>query len=140
MAACGNASTTSPAAQSSGARSTSPAAGGPIEVLLLDFALALEAEVATAGEVTFAVRNAGEVPHELVVTSTDLDAAELPVDALLVDEGAVEVVARSSLLDIGGTEELTVDLPAGHYVLICNLPGHYDPAQDVGMHANFEVR
>jgi uncharacterized cupredoxin-like copper-binding protein len=31
--------------------------------------------------------------------------------------------------------ELALDLEAGPYVLICNVPGHYES----GMHAAFEV-
>ena len=40
-------------------------------------------------------------------------------------------------LDIapGDTPELELSLDAGHYVLICNLPGHYTQ----GMHSEFEV-
>jgi uncharacterized cupredoxin-like copper-binding protein len=35
----------------------------------------------------------------------------------------------------GSTANLTVDLDAGTYVVMCNLPGHFER----GMHAVFEV-
>ena len=43
----------------------------------------------------------------------------------LVDE--VEDIA------VGATASLPVDLAAGHYILICNIPAHYTS----GMHAEF---
>lgn len=116
-----------------------PDDAGPVSVALLDFNLVVEPATAAAGTITFAVRNGGEVPHDFVVVATELDAAALPVDQLKVDETAVEVVDRLAVIQPGATEELTVELEAGHYVLICNLAGHYDPAMDVGMRANFEV-
>ena len=44
-------------------------------------------------------------------------------------------------LPVGETEEISVDLDAGHYVLVCNI---YDEDEDEahyqeGMQANFEV-
>lgn len=36
----------------------------------------------------------------------------------------------------GASKDLTLTLPAGHYALICNVPGHYAG----GMHADLTVR
>jgi uncharacterized cupredoxin-like copper-binding protein len=53
-----------------------------------------------------------------------------------VDEGQVDVVARSA--DIQGAQSVGVraTLEPGSYVLICNIPAHYQ----LGMHASMTVR
>jgi hypothetical protein len=79
-----------------------------------------------AGHHTIALTNNGE-GHELLLFRTDLGAAVLPVDT----KG--DVIEDSPLLhkvlDSGGSPEsnqsLPVTLDPGHYVAICNLPGHY---------------
>ena len=93
----------------------------------------------------FSVTNDGpEDVHELVVISTDLDAGDLPTDEHgAVDESGegMEVIDEIEDLPVGETEEISVDLDAGHYVLVCNI---YDEDEDEahyqeGMQANFEV-
>ncbi len=97
----------------------------------------LSAASADAGTVTFTVSNTGTVEHEFVVLSTDLAAADLPFDASAneaEEEGAgVTPVDEIGSIMPGEVKTLTVDLPAGHYALICNLPGHYQ----AGMRADF---
>jgi uncharacterized cupredoxin-like copper-binding protein len=90
-----------------------------------------------AGTVTFVVTNDGAAEHEFVVLSTDLAAKDLPYDASAAEaeeegDGITPVDEIGSIMP-GETLSLTVDLPAGHYVLICNLPGHYQ----MGMRADF---
>ena len=86
------------------------------------------------GDVTFDVQNEAEQTHEFVVIKTDLAEDALPLNDEGVDEEGegVEVIDD---VESGGSQSLTVDLDAGSYDLICNLPGHY--AQ--GMHAPFTV-
>jgi uncharacterized cupredoxin-like copper-binding protein len=81
-----------------------------------------------AGTVTFNVINSGLILHNFKVARTDLDPAALPVDSsvFMVDETQVDVLAASSDLPGGGTEQVIVDLPPGNYVLFCNLAGHYE--------------
>jgi uncharacterized cupredoxin-like copper-binding protein len=91
-----------------------------------------------SGRITFRVDNADSVEvHELVVARSDLAAAELPLDSLgeEVDESALEVVDEVEDVAPAAAGELTVDLQPGHYVLLCNLPGHYGAS----MFADFEV-
>ncbi|MBC7644948.1 MAG: cbb3-type cytochrome c oxidase subunit I [Thermoleophilia bacterium] len=88
-----------------------------------------------AGTVTFAVRNAGSMPHLLVVLKTDTPAAELPQgDGGLAKEtgrvAAVEQMAPGSPI-----QYVTLDLKPGKYVLLCNVPGHYS----LGQYAAFTV-
>ncbi len=54
-----------------------------------------------------------------------------------VDEEGEGVTHIDEVEDIAGgsSESLTVKLDAGKYVLICNLPSHYEQ----GMHTGFTV-
>jgi uncharacterized cupredoxin-like copper-binding protein len=114
---------------------------GHISAVLTEFDLTISSPSAPAGEVTFEVKNAGELPHELLVIRTDLDAAELPFDDFKVVEEGLDIVARIEDLAAGESGRLTAELEAGHYVLICNLSGHYEESQfGPGMRVNFEVR
>jgi uncharacterized cupredoxin-like copper-binding protein len=113
---------------------------GVIAVSLSEMDLLLSGATAPAGAVTFQIRNAGELPHELVVIRTDKDATQLPVEEVKVVERRLEIVARSEHLAAGQESTLNVDLAPGHYVLICNLSGHYEQSQfGPGMRANFDV-
>ena len=110
---------------------------GGVGVTLADFSVTPDENSASAGDVTFDVTNDAEQTHEFVVIKTDLAEDQLPLDDEGVDESADGVEVVDEIEDVGGGSEqsLTVNLDAGSYVLICNLPGHY--AQ--GMHAAFTV-
>ncbi|MEJ2710267.1 MAG: plastocyanin/azurin family copper-binding protein [Anaerolineales bacterium] len=90
-----------------------------------------------AGEITFDIKNdAASETHEFVIVNTDLNAGSLPLDSEgNVDEEQIEVVDEAEDIAPGESKTLTVNLPAGHYALICNLPDHYGQ----GMHADFTV-
>ena len=108
---------------------------GTIEATLTEFEVTLSATSAPAGTVTFNVTNDGTQTHEFVVIKTDTPAADLPVEDSVVPEDQVEVVDEIEDLEAGASEELPVELEAGHYVIICNVAGHYSS----GMHADFTV-
>lgn len=112
--------------------------GGGIGVTLADYTVTPDATSAAPGDVTFDLTNDAEQTHEFVVIKTDLGEADLPVDengdVSETGEG-MEVVDEIEDIEAGGTPSLTVNLDAGSYVLICNLPGHYRQ----GMHASFTV-
>lgn len=80
----------------------------------------------TAGEVTFNVTNGGNFPHELVIVRGDsYDGLPLAASgAVEVDQlAAGDLIGEVTDLDPGASGSLTVDLPAGNYVLVCNLTG-----------------
>jgi uncharacterized cupredoxin-like copper-binding protein len=52
-----------------------------------------------------------------------------------VDETDLKIVNRVDKIDVGQSSALTADLAPGHYVLMCNIVGHYQ----LGMHADFTV-
>lgn len=91
---------------------------------------------AKPGAVGFAVKNSGTTPHELVVLKTDVDAGALQKDSSgVVDEKKYTVAGEVEGVEAGKTQKLELTLAAGKYVLLCNLPGHYD----LGMRTAFTV-
>lgn len=107
---------------------SSPGAGGDateVAVTLQEWAVVTDVDTAPAGEVVFTITNDGpEDIHEFVIFQTDLDPGALPVDenGVVDEEGeGITVVDEVEDLAVGATEELTVDLEAGSYVLVCNI-------------------
>lgn len=136
LVACGGGSTTTGAPQASAITS----AGGATTVAAdeKEFSIGLDKTSMPAGNVNFSIKNSGTVVHEFVVIDTDLAADQLPQTGDEVDEDADTLTPVDEVEDIavGATESLSVDLPAGHYVVICNVSGHYA----AGMHTEFTVQ
>jgi hypothetical protein len=81
-----------------------------------------------AGKIKFTVTNSGGQPHTFVVVKTALAYDELPVDPdtnTVVFSAGVVKVAKIPKFGPGKTKQVTVNLAAGTYVLIDNLPGNY---------------
>jgi uncharacterized cupredoxin-like copper-binding protein len=114
--------------------------GTPVNVLLKDFEVQQDAAVVPAGTVSFRIRNQGPTSHEYVVVRTDRAPDKLPLqrDGLTVDEEGpgMDLVDEAEALDIDDRQTMVLDLAAGHYVMYCNLEGHYLG----GMHAALTVR
>jgi uncharacterized cupredoxin-like copper-binding protein len=91
----------------------------------------------SAGKANIEVSNRGPQEHELVILRTDSPANGLPVrgDRVLEHE-AGKNYGEVDDLGPGQQRSLSVSLPPGRYVLICNLPGHYEK----GMHAVLTVQ
>jgi uncharacterized cupredoxin-like copper-binding protein len=114
--------------------------GTPVNVLLDDFRVRQDAAVVPAGTVSFRILNQGPTSHEVIVVRTDRAADKLPLqrDGLTVNEEApgIELLDEVEGLDIDDRQTLVLELPAGNYVLYCNLEGHYLG----GMHEALTVR
>ena len=114
--------------------------GTVVSVLLDDFDVHRTTATAASGTVRFQLVNNGPSTHEFIVVRTDRASGQLPLqrDGLTVDEEGpgVDWVDEAEGLDIGDRRTLTLDLAPGHYVLFCNMEGHYLG----GMHAAFTVR
>jgi uncharacterized cupredoxin-like copper-binding protein len=121
------------AGASSGPRTT-------VRITQHDFGLKGRSLDFPAGTVTFEVHNQGPSTHEFNVDRTGVSDDNLPLraDGLTVDEDSPLLHRVDSLNAIsdGSTQDLTVQLPQGHYVLYCNLEGHYLG----GMHLSLTVR
>jgi hypothetical protein len=114
--------------------------GTPVNVRLEDFRVQQDAAVVPAGTVSFRILNQGPTTHQLIVVRTDLAPDKLPLqrDGLTVDEDApgIDLLDEVGGLDIDDRQTLVLRLAPGHYVLYCNLEGHYLG----GMHAALTVR
>jgi uncharacterized cupredoxin-like copper-binding protein len=125
----------SAAACGSAASSPSAASDGSIAVELSEWKVVPAQATSAAGSITFAIANTGTQLHEFVVVKTDMKADSLPVVDNKIDESTLTPVDEVEDIAAGATPSLTVDLDAGHYVLLCNIETHYGQ----GMHADFDV-
>ena len=111
-------------------------ANSVVNVEMTSFAFKLDKDSVPAGQVTFHVKNSEENSHEMKLVKTDLDAKKLPTKSdQTVDELQLTVVGKVQP-EANQSQDLTVNLTPGHYVVLCNLPGHYAS----GMAANFTVK
>jgi len=124
---------------SSSSSSTASSAGGSdtggVSATEKDFSIDLATSSAPAGSVTFNISNEGPSAHEFVILKTDDAPDALPVKDNTVEEDKVDVVDEAEDIAPSTTATLTTDLEAGSYVIICNIPAHYEQ----GMHAAFTV-
>ena len=106
-----------------------PPRGTPVNVLLEDFRVREDAAVVPAGTVSFRIRNQGPTSHEFILVRTDRAPDKLPLqsDGLTVNEEApgIKLLDEAEGLDIDDRETMVLDLAEGHYVMYCNLEGHY---------------
>jgi uncharacterized cupredoxin-like copper-binding protein len=104
-----------------------------------DFNITAAQTTLPAGNVLFVDTNHGPVAHELVMWQTSAPAADLPLgkDGRVNEDSAAlnKVLDSGSSLQPTETRILSVSLDPGHYVLVCNLPGHYR----AGMHVDITV-
>ena len=104
-----------------------------VKVQLKEFKVLPSPLKAKRGAVSFSVKNVGGIPHELVVLKTNTAPAKLRVKGgKAVETGRVGGVGP---LKPGTTKSLNLALKAGKYVLLCNLPGHYQAGQRIGFSA-----
>jgi uncharacterized cupredoxin-like copper-binding protein len=108
---------------------------GGVSATEKDFSIDLATSSAPAGSVTFNISNEGPSAHEFVIVKTDDAPDALPVKDNTVEEDKVDVVDEAEDIAPSTTATLTTDLEAGSYVIICNIPAHYEQ----GMHAAFTV-
>jgi uncharacterized cupredoxin-like copper-binding protein len=135
LAACGGESDpdTAPAGTATPTPAVTPE--GDVIVILDEWSVEPAPDSAPAGEITFAVVNDGASAHELTIYQTDLPLDELPLAGRMVDETKVEPLGSTPVMVGGQLRQLTVTLAPGRYVLVCNLPTHYED----GMRAEFNV-
>jgi uncharacterized cupredoxin-like copper-binding protein len=123
------------------------AGGREVNVVVSEFIVEPEQESVDAGEVTFVVDNQGGDIHEFLVVDA-ASADDLPVDNDgAFDEAAFgedQVLDEVEDIESGDTAELTLDLEAGTYLLLCNVveeeeTGEVESHFAEGMHTTFTV-
>jgi uncharacterized cupredoxin-like copper-binding protein len=115
--------------------------GATVGVTEKDFSINLDNSTASSGPVVFNIKNEGPTTHEFVVIKTDTAEDKLPMNSSgsAVDTSAagLQQVDQKQDISSGSTATLTIsNLEPGKYVLICNLPGHYQ----LGMHTSLTVK
>jgi len=82
-----------------------------------------------AGDAAFDFENKGTINHEFLVVATDKSAAALvsSVDPATnrIDEATLNIVRDGPEAAAGEHSTFTVNLAPGHYVVMCNIEGHY---------------
>jgi uncharacterized cupredoxin-like copper-binding protein len=105
-----------------------------------DFGIHVSTTTLTAGNYVFVDHNDGPSSHELVMWKTDLAAAQLPrgTDGKVNEDSPklAKVLDSGSSLNPGEVRLISASLDPGHYVMVCNLPGHYN----AGMHVDVTVK
>jgi uncharacterized cupredoxin-like copper-binding protein len=121
----------------------SSSSSGGVNATEKDFGITLDSSSVSSGKVTFHVTNNGPSTHEFVVFKTDLPEGNLPTKkengAVIVNETGPGVTHVDEVEDVakGDSKDLTINnLKPGKYVVICNLPTHYQ----LGMHASLTVK
>lgn len=131
-AGCGSSDDKSATPTTKPAAAAKPASGA-VAVTLKEFTLTPKPAAVPAGKVTFTVQNTGRLKHEFVVLRTAKGSEEL-----LKGEEADESGNVGEIGDVppGSSKSLRLMLKAGHYALICNLPGHYKAGQRADLTVN----
>ncbi len=102
------------AAMAAGAPAMFIGDGHTVNVELKDFAITLDTSLVKPGTTTFNIKNTGPSPHNFSVK---------------------ELNKVSETIDAGKTTQLKVDLMAGSFTGICQVPGH----EQLGMHVALTV-
>lgn len=106
------------------------AATPTVKVSLKEFKVLPSVTSVAAGKVTFSAKNVGKIGHELLVIKTNVAPGKLPVkNAQASEKGKVGLVKE---LEPGTSGKVTLTLAKGKYVLLCNLPAHYQAGQYSG--------
>jgi len=111
--------------------------GAALAVTEHDFGIHLSSNHIAAGVVTLAIHNSGPDQHELIVVPEARHGEPFRSDGFTVNEEALQSQEAGSInpQHPGGTENLTLNLRPGRYLLFCNMAGHYM----AGMHVELEV-
>jgi plastocyanin len=112
-----------------------PVEGGKVTVIGTEFKFDPAALSSKPGKIQVTLDNQGAAPHEIVFIKTDADEGSLTPgsDGTVPEKGAVGEV---SAIPGGQTKTATVAFKPGHYVYVCNVPGHYQS----GMHGTLVVQ
>lgn len=95
-----------------------------IRATLNDSAVELNRSSVPSGTISIDVTNKGSVVHEIEVFAGD--EIDLPVSRGVAETSSLDLVDEVEDIVPGTSVTLTLDLAPGEYVILCNLPGHYE--------------
>ncbi len=124
---------------SCGATSNSALVDRAVPVDLKNYQISAPAQV-HAGLVRFDLHGLGPTMHEFVIARTNRKGGDLPLaaDDTVDDHGeypGFTLLGEEEAIDMNDKASFTVRLTPGHYVLFCNMEGHYL----AGMHTEVTV-
>lgn len=114
---------------------TAEKADETVQVDLTEYSISLDSSTVPQGRVEFAIDNQGAMVHEIEVFAGATDGQVLPVAKSVADTGGLELVDEVEDILPASRSRLTTDLEPGTYLVICNLPDHYEQ----GMYAFLTV-
>lgn len=95
-----------------------------IAATLEDYSIDLDKDTVSTGSITISATNEGAEVHEIeVFAGTETD---LPVSQGVADTSALTLVDEIEDIVPGSVLSLEIDLPPGEYVIMCNLPDHFE--------------
>ena len=100
-------------------------ANRPLSVALAEWSVIPDRESVAAGAITIAAKNPGRVLHDLVIVQSDAGIRDLPIIDSRADETKLKIIGRFQEFK-SGEKEKQFALSSGTYLLICNLPDHYE--------------
>lgn len=99
-----------------------------VDVRLTSFGIEANVVKVKAGKVTFnAANQATNQAHEMLVVKTDQPPDALPYDigAGRLPEDKIDSLGEVPELEPGKNGNVTLDLPPGKYLLLCNIATHF---------------
>ncbi len=108
------------------ATTTVTVTGTQTDVNLNEWEIQLDSATLVPDSYAFTVKNDGSQVHELVIVKTDAAVDDVPVSGGVAElDGIGTVVGSVKDMRARAEETLSVDLDAGNYLFICNIPGHF---------------
>ena len=109
------------------------ASGSAVSVALVEWKLLPGQATVRAGRVTFVVRNEGTMDHEFLVLRSDRHHHSLKVKGgQAVETGRLGEIPK---IPAGTSKRITLKVPRGKYIMLCNMLGHYQAGQYASLRA-----
>jgi uncharacterized cupredoxin-like copper-binding protein len=103
------------------------APGSVVSVALVEWKLVPGQVTVPVGRVTFVVRNDGTMAHEFLVLRSDRHHHSLKVKGgKAVETGRLGEIPQ---IPAGTSKRITLRVPPGKYIMLCNMLGHYQAGQ-----------
>jgi uncharacterized cupredoxin-like copper-binding protein len=107
--------------------------GTVVPVSLIEWKLVPGQLTVRAGRVVFVVRNDGTMAHEFLVLRSDRHHHSLKVNGgKAVEAGRLGKIPQ---IPSGTSRRITLRVPPGRYVMLCNMLGHYQAGQFAALRA-----
>lgn len=100
--------------------------GEKVQVDLVDFDISIAPDVASAGTLDLVIANDGALVHEIEIFAGASVGQSLTVSNSVADTTGLDLIDEVENVLPSSTAQLVVDLDPGTYLVICNLPGHYE--------------